>query len=238
MIRWELHNADSFELMKSMPDSSVDVTITDPPYAEKTHTGARTGRPDLSLLDFSSITDESFMHLCTELLRVTKRWVIMTCDYRHASMVTLSDLPLVRYGVWIKPDSAPQFTGDRPGMGWESVLILHREGKKQWNGGGHHAVWTNKIERGNVHPTQKPLTLVREWVRLFSNKGEVILDPFAGSCTTGAAAIIEGRKFIGCELDSKYIDGAMNRLREAELQSSLFDEECKVVEKYKTERMF
>ena len=37
--------------------------------------------------------------------------------------------------IWLKPDGAPQFTGDRPGMGWEAVAILHREGKKRWNGG-------------------------------------------------------------------------------------------------------
>ena len=99
-------------------------------------------------------------------------------------------------------------------------------------------MWTNKVERGNIHPTQKPITLVREWVRLFSDKGETIFDPFSGSCTTGSAAIIEGRNFIGCELDAKYISCGENRLRESESQCSLFDVDATPVEKYKTERLF
>lgn len=129
----------------------------------------------------------------------------------------------MRLGVWHKPNSAPQFTGDRPGTGWEAVAILHREGKKHWNGGGHHAVWACNIEYGD-HPTQKPLPLLMDWVRKFSDEGEIVLDPFMGSGTTGVACAKLGRKFIGIEQRPDYFATACERIHAAYRQMSLFME--------------
>jgi hypothetical protein len=130
-------------------------------------------------------------------------------------------LPVIRCGVWLKPDSAPQFTGDRPGTGWEAVLILHREGKKSWNGGGHHATWVHGVERNNVHPTQKPLALVRKWVRDFTDPGDLILDPFGGSGTTAVAATHEGRRCLIVEKEERYCTIIRHRVAEA-LSEGLF----------------
>ena len=57
-------------------------------------------------------------------------------------------------------------------MGWEAIAILHREGRKHWNGGGHHAVWACNVEHGG-HPTQKPLKLLMDWVTKFTDPGEL-----------------------------------------------------------------
>ena len=65
-----------------------------------------------------------------------------------------------------------------------------------------------------THPTQKPLRLFRLFVRQYSNEGDIILDPFAGSGTTGVAAKLEGRKAILIELEEKYCRIAANRLRQ------------------------
>lgn len=212
-----LYLGDCRDVLASMADGSVDCVITDPPYAEKTHAGARGARPGETLttvpiITFESIDDEAFLALCTECVRVARRWVLLTCDWRHSAAAERSGLPVIRCGVWVKPDSAPQFTGDRPGTGWEAVLILHRKGRKRWNGGGHHAVWTHPVERNNVHPTQKPYRLVREWVRLFTDPGETILDPYMGSGTTGMAAMREGRGFVGIEIDPAHYATARDRL--------------------------
>lgn len=136
-----LYEGDCREVMQSLADGSVDHVITDPPYAEKTHAGARTTRPGKELttvpiVTFDSIDDAAFLSLANECVRVAKRWVLMTCDWRHSAAAFCGGLPVVRCGVWVKPDAAPQFTGDRPGTGWEAVLILHRQGRKRWNGGG------------------------------------------------------------------------------------------------------
>jgi len=67
------------------------------------------------------------------------------------------------------------------------------------------------------HPTQKPLDLLRRVVLSSTNKGDVVLDPFTGSSTTGLAAIMHGRKFIGVDLESKYLDLSVKRFNDLKL---------------------
>jgi site-specific DNA-methyltransferase (adenine-specific) len=202
----------------------VSAIITDPPYAEKTHAGARTGGGGEILIDFASITDAEFVRLCKQFCGIARRWVVMTCDWRHAAEAErrLPDL-FIRAGVWIKPNGMPQYTGDRPATGWEAVAILHRAGKKTWNGGGQHAVYIEPKVSG-FHPTGKPVPLLRKWVRLFSDVGETILDPFMGSGTTGVAAIQMGRKFMGIEINPLHFDTARRRISDALKQGNLFIE--------------
>lgn len=222
-----LYNADCRDVLPIL--TGVDAVITDPPYGDKTHRGARTGGNGHSdpnsgkdtLITFSSITEDLFIDTCIKLVEITKRWIIMTCEWQHAAKIEESGLPLIRLGVWIKPNGAPQFTGDRPGTGWEAVAILHREGKKRWNGGGHHAVWNVPKVEGE-HPTTKPQSLLQKWVKDFTDKEECILDPFMGSGSTGVAAVQMDRKFIGIEIDNKYFDIACKRIEDAQRQQRMF----------------
>ena len=201
-----IYNADCRELLPSL---SCDVAITDPPYGKATHDGARTSI-DERLLTFEHIGAEQFVDVSRQLVECARRWVVMTCEWKYAHLLDEAGL-LVRLGAWIKPNAAPQFTGDRPATGWEAVAILHRPGKKQWNGGGHHGVWTHNIAQGE-HPTEKPLGLIRQWMLQFSNPGETILDPFMGSGTTLRAAKDLGRKAIGIEINERYCEIAAKRL--------------------------
>lgn len=209
----------------------VDVTLTDPPYSERTHKGARgrgatTGGAHI-LIDFAHFDDAQFLTAARSIVEATRRWVVMTCDPEHAFSAGRAGLPVIRLGAWTKADPAPQFTGDRPGTGWEPVLILHREGKKHWNGGGKPAVWhTQIVKNDGLHPTQKPLTLIAQWVCQFSDPNELILDPFMGSGTTGVAALSHGRRFIGIEREPRYFDIACKRIDDAQRQGSLFNTEA------------
>jgi DNA modification methylase len=76
-------------------------------------------------------------------------------------------------------------------------------------------------QEGRVHPTQKPIALMR-WCLGFLPNAETILDPFMGSGTTGVACVKEGRKFIGIELDPDYFDIACKRIRDAYAQPDMF----------------
>jgi site-specific DNA-methyltransferase (adenine-specific) len=158
------------------------------------------------------------------MLGMTKRWVIMTCDHRHAAL-TLDWKEHVRLGVWVKDNPMPQLTGDRPGSGYESVLMLHNAGKKRWNGGGKAAVWQAASERDPrvvTQPTQKPLNLVLRFVTDFTDHGDTVCDPFMGSGTTGIACIRTGRKFIGIEKDEERFKAACKRIRYELAQGVLF----------------
>lgn len=211
---------DCFELMPQL--GTVDAVITDPPYNPRTHNGARSAKSlSASMIDFDFLTEQRFIEFCGNVIGQARRWVVMSCAWQHAAELERAGMPLVRLGIWHKPNGAPQFTGDRPGMGWEAIAILHREGRKRWNGGGHHAVWVCNVERG-AHPTQKPLALLLDWITKFTEPGELVLDPFMGSGTTGVACEKLGRRFIGIEKDPRYFGMACARIAEAGAAGRLF----------------
>jgi site-specific DNA-methyltransferase (adenine-specific) len=206
----------------------IDHVITDPPYGdEETHAQhlssitLKNGEPARQALGFDGISADELVCFAKQWVQMAKRWVVFTCEWKHAHRLHEVGL-LVRLGVWRKPDGAPQFTGDRPGTGWEAIAICHRPGRKSWNGGGRHAVW-NVPKAGKFgHPTEKPEGLIGAFVRDFTSHGEVILDPFMGSGTTGAMAVKQGRKFIGIERERKYFDIACRRIEDAYKQPDMF----------------
>jgi site-specific DNA-methyltransferase (adenine-specific) len=221
--------ADNREILSQL--QGIDHIITDPPYSEKTHNGARThGLLDASFIDFDSISEADFLRFSEQAVGLARRWVVMTCAWQHAAKLEESGLPLVRAGIWRKTNGAPQFTGDRPGMGWEMVAILHRKGKKRWNGGGAHGCWECPIEQGG-YPTQKPLPLISQWVRQFTDEGETVLDPYMGSGTTGSACLRLGRRFVGIEVRKEAFDLACKRIQEAYDQPNLFKNAPKAEQK-------
>ncbi|MEJ7807169.1 MAG: DNA methyltransferase, partial [Telluria sp.] len=91
---------------------------------------------------------------------------------------------------WIRPDGAPQFTRDRPGMGYESSWC--GRGRSRWNGGGRHGIFTHAGRDSNhpkQHMPQKSIALMVELTQLITSAGTFILDPFMGSGTIAKAAI-------------------------------------------------
>lgn len=211
-----IYHGDCREIVLSV--STVDHVMTDPPYSDDTHDGARTGKAQSNgvLIDFAS-TEAAQIADVLALARV-ERWAVLTVDWQH--VLPLKQHPpvgwrFVRHGAWIKPNGTPQFTGDRPAQGWEAVAILHAgvSGRMRWNGGGLPAVWIHNKVAGD-HPTGKPESLLNEWVSQFTDPGELILDPFMGSGTTLVAAKRLGRKAIGIEIEEKYCEIAAQRLQQ------------------------
>lgn len=245
--RWVLVEGDCLAVLPMLPDRSVGHVITDPPYSDYVHAkgwrGATLGdaRGDHAggatsngacfararELGFDAITQEGRGAVARQAARLVRRWSLLFCDVESSgnwrTAVLGAGLQHIRVGLWIKLGATPQFTGDRPATGAEAIEIAHPKGRKKWNGGGTHAVWTHAIElnRGGVnarvHTTQKPLPLMLELVELFTDPDDLVLDPFAGSGTTGVACLRLGRRFIGIEKDPTYAAVARERL-EAETQ--------------------
>lgn len=236
--KWSIYNCNWLAIAG---DISPDHTITDPPYDEHMHKAAASsvrhnvnrtsagksgGRGTDSytktVIDFGAI--DSYDHV-PALIDLTKRWVICFCTveqtahYQHASGKCW-----IRAGAYRRKDPAPMFSGDRPGGAIETVAIMHRPGKKKWNGGGKAAYWEFATEkRDRVHPTQKPIGLMLELIKQFTDEGDTVFDPYCGSATTGVACLRLGRKFIGCEIDPKYYALAVERMRAEESGISFSD---------------
>ena len=227
--------------MGILGDKSIDVVITDPPYSEHVHSKSRSGlsqdnrakakaagKDNISAraeLGFEHITQDEMEAVADHLARLARRWVIVFCDVESShlwagALVSTGALEYVRTMAWIKVGGAPQFTGDRPAVGFEAMVLAHPPGKKRWNGGGKAGIYSvpTAIDRDRsgddvrIHTTQKPIVLMEQLVRDFSEQGETILDPFAGSGTTGVAALALDRKFIGWEKNPAYHALASERI--------------------------
>lgn len=219
-----LYCGDCLEVMTQM--NAVDHVIGDPPYEKEAHkTGRRTNasinKGTNADLDFEAITEDIRLSVSALATDKSDGWVIWFCqaeavgDWRDA--MEEAGAKYKRAMIWVKPDSTPQLNGQMPAPGYESMpLSWCGKGHSRWNAGGKRGVYThltNNRERDGRHPTEKPISLMAELLRDFTNAGQTILDPFMGSGTTGVACVRSGRKFIGIEKDQKYFDIARERIQ-------------------------
>ena len=237
-----LYLGDCLEVMATLPDSSVDMIWTDPPYGHSNHDGdlnsqlnkhrgisdqpiANDGADDMRRV-VSGMLDEAVRVLHDDCCcccccccggggpRPTFAWVANRMDERG--------LRFFHSVIWDKKN---------PGLGWryrrqhEMVMVAHREGGKLLWSDDKNAVpnivsfMPNKIRS---HPNEKPVFFVERFIGWHSDVGQVVLDPFMGSGTTGVACANLGRKFIGIEIERKYFDIACERIEAAYAQGRLF----------------
>lgn len=224
----------------------VDHIITDPPYSEHVHGNARSSRMQSANdrggkygadvrrnvdLGFDHLTPELRTFAAAEFSRLARRWVLVFSDIESDHLwrgdLTAGGLDYVRTGVWHKVGCTPQFSGDRPATAVEAITICHPKGRKRWNGGGSHAIWSVPIvlDRGRngterLHSTQKPEPLLRALVDQFTDPGDTILDAFGGSGTTAVACKYLGRRCVLIEENEARADVAAQRL--ADTPDTLF----------------
>jgi site-specific DNA-methyltransferase (adenine-specific) len=220
----ELHLGDCLELMKALPSGSVDTIITDPPY------GAR--RPSAWRLadeQFAEIqnNDRAYIEWLSEAFRVLVDGgaaYVFTCwdkleEWRQA--MTMAGFRIRSCVVW---DKAIHGLGDlKTCWGPQHELILF--GAK-----GRHelrsprpkdVIRVQRVNSGDLeHPYQKPVQLMEHFIRASSDKGQMVLDCFMGSGSTGLAAQALERNFIGMELNADYFAIAQRRIEAAQQQTA------------------
>lgn len=236
-----LLQGDALTLLGQLPDESVDAVITDPPYSSGGFTRGdrtsgtaekyvQTGSANKALADFvgDNRDQRAFLTWChmwmAECLRVTKPGGLLLTFTDWRQLPTMTDAVQVGGWVWrgvvpwAKPAARPQ-----PGrftQSCEYVVWGSRGGVPTQDEDGAYlsplpGFYQANPPRDRVHQTEKPLEVVRQLVRIVP-KGGLILDPFAGSCTTGVAAVTEGRRFLGYELTAYYAEVSAGRLGAAE----------------------
>lgn len=223
---------------------TVGAVITDPPYNAEAHGPNRIlarGRTREMremrerALDFDAMTGDLQDFVSAWAAKNCDGWMLSFCQAEAVASwresMEAAGQKWRRAMVWVKPDSSPQLTGDRPAQGYESIAAAWcGDGRSVWNGGGRRGVFTfTKHDAGfghggksNEHPTQKPVALMDELVHLFSERGAFVCDPFMGSGTTGVACLRTDRNFIGIEKDLRYFDMACRRIEAAHAQMRLF----------------
>lgn len=221
-----IYHGDCREILPLMPPKSIDLVLTDPPYEDEAHTAMRRtratieGRESAAGMPFAPITEDLRRLLVSEAIRLSGGWALVFCQAEAVGTYrNLFGEAWRRPMIWVKPDAAPQFSGDRPSMGYESICAAWcGRGKSSWNGGGARGVFhCNATDFDHLHPAQKPSRLMNRLVGLFSHSRDLILDPFMGSGTTLRAAKDLGRKAIGIEIDERWCELVVHQMAQGVL---------------------
>ena len=233
---------DALEQLRLLADESVDLIFTDPPYGHNNNNNDLIHRREAALGLVRKVPDEAarpiandgveandlVRGLFTEAARLLKPGCYCCCcccgggpdpQFARWSLWLADALAFKQMVVW---DKGPM------GMGWhyrrsyETVLVAMRPGAAcKWYD------TTRKVEniirpgglrpakilpRADQHPTQKPVALAGHFIALHSQMGDLVLDPFMGTGSTGIAAEISGRDFIGIDLNPEYVEMARRRI--------------------------
>ncbi len=233
---------DCREVLPSFLSGSIDMIWTDPPYGHSNHDGDWNARLNEHRgLESQPIANDNADSMrvivdamLTEAARILRADCCCCCccccggGGPRPTFAWVADrldrdgLSFFHSVIWDKKN---------PGLGWryrrqyEMIMVAHRKnGKLLWRDDGltSRNVFELMPPRERHHPNEKPLGLVEHFVNLHSDIGQVILDPFMGSGTTGVACAKLGRKFIGIEIEPKYFDIACRRIEEAYKQPDFF----------------
>ena len=232
------------EIAKAEPSGCVDMIFADPPYfLSNGGISCQTGKMvSVNKGDWDKSSgpevnhkfNRTWLEACQKVLRPNGTiWVSGTAHVIHSIGFAMQQLgyKILNDITWVKPNPPPNlscryFTHATETVIWAAKntnsrhLFHYQEMRRMNNGKQMKSVWpilppaTQEKEFGK-HPTQKPLELLRRILLANSNPGDLILDPFMGSGTTGVAAALLKRKFIGIELESQYIKTAEKRICQA-----------------------
>jgi len=197
-------HGDCLKVMKDFPNNSVDLIITDPPYGDNIGYGWNNKtikNNENPLINCSALVQ------CYRVLRRNRSLYLFT-NWKHYPFLTEFILRYTKFKirhliVWKKHNF---------GLGWafrhqyELILVLEK-GKPKYNLKNFSDVQTcSHINHNKTnHPHEKPIDLIQKMIEHSSSKGQLILDPFAGSGTICRASKIMERKWIGVELDGRWV---------------------------------
>ena len=212
-MTYELLHGDCLEMMKDIPDGSVDMVLTDPPYGMSFQSDYRKNKYDKIKGDSDLNWLNDFVN---EMHRVSKPNTAhyVFCSFHHIDKFKQAierKFKIKNILTWVKNNTS---MGDLKGdfaPKTEFVIFFHK-GRKLINGKRDSNVLEFKRTQNKLHPTQKPVDMLEFMIEKFSDESDIILDPFMGSGSTGIACLNTNRNFIGIELDETYFNLAKERI--------------------------
>jgi site-specific DNA-methyltransferase (adenine-specific) len=242
-----LYQGNSLELLGDMQDEQFDMIFADPPYFLSNDgvtcqngemVSVNKGRWDRSEgMEANHEFNMTWLESAQDLLKQdASLWVSGTQHiiYSLGFALQMLDYKILNDIAWFKVNPPPNlscryFTHGTETLIWaakdhDAKYTFNYERMKEMNGGKQMKnLWKimspRKAEKEQgKHPTQKPMKLLNRIVLAASNPGDVILDPFCGSSTTGLAAVQNGRRYIGIDQDEEYLDLSIDRFEAMDIE--------------------
>lgn len=236
-----LYNEDCLRAMKRLANDSIDLILTDPPYnlgnfmkgrdtnlkkMRENFFGAA-GWDDLTAEEWEKSMD-GFFEESVRLLKKGGAMLVFMSIIKVETLIRIAESHGLYYkttGIWHKLNPMPRnmnlhFINSTEA--WVYFTYGKRTGTFNNNGKVIHdffetSVVANGERKAGKHPTQKPIALMDHFINVLSNEGDMILDPFMGSGSTGVSSKKNKRNFIGIELDENYFQIATRRIQEVQL---------------------
>ena len=233
--------ADSRDIIKHIPDNSIDFILTDPPYNLGQHSTGNIPLPgrtamnnDVAEWDMVDFNPEEWADEFIRILKPTGNLFIFTSYNQLGRWYNCLDhkFDTSNFMIWHKTNPAPKIF--KAGFLNSCEMIFTCWNKKHtWNfisqAEMHNFIESSicmKPERlsNPKHPAQKPVSILKKMIEIASNENDIIFDPFMGVGSTGVAALDLNRRFIGVELDESYFEAAKKRIEVALMQGNLFSQ--------------
>lgn len=234
MSQVQLYNEDCLNIFPSIPNSSIPLIVTDPPYGDSylSNGGPRVSKHRKpSIQKETSIMNDSFLNPLwfSEMFRVLSPSGALYCFCsfnsfcKFSSLISTSGFNIKNTLVWDKGNST---MGDLEGdYGNQTELIIFATKNRHiLNGGRDRNIlrYPRPSDATRLHPTEKPVPLLKFLINKSSRYTDTVLDPFMGSGSTGVACKSTNRKFVGCEIDPIYFHTSQTRINNTAFQPDLF----------------
>lgn len=210
----KLYHEDCIKVMQSMPDESVDFTLTDIPYnvVSRDSNGLRNlNKEAADVLTFD------LAEFLKDVYRVTKNSIVIFCGKEQFSTIYsffANQLGTVRPIIYEKTNPSPMNGQYVYLSGVEMAVWFKKKGAKTFNAHCKNTVFKYPNGSSKLHPTEKNHKLLADLILDNTNENDVVFDPCMGSGSTGLVAQRLNRDFIGCEIDDTYFGIAQERLND------------------------
>ena len=232
MNKIKLINGNCLDTLKNIPNESIDLIVTDPPYPTTSRGNAGNSggmlQKDINkkgkVFTYNNINCKEYAPEFYRVLKDGSHCYVMTNHINLIDMLnTFTDVGFhfIKSLIWNKGN---KIMGQYYMSQYEYILFFRKGKGKKINNCGTSDILsisnkkTKDKDGKNIHDTEKPIELMEVLVNNSSQENELVLDPFMGVGSTGVACIKNNRNFIGMELDENYFDIAKSRIEEIEQQ--------------------